>query len=108
MKFVPSPLTPAGSKVVRVIAADKILADFIAAEGGWIVIPLQPTGCRSCSCRAYSNRHYSWDCTSHVEQKSVETNTVEPILYSKNSVEQNIVDVNIVDSIIELILDLNL
>ena len=32
-------LTPAGGKVVRVIAADKILADFIAAEGGQIVFP---------------------------------------------------------------------
>ena len=30
-------LTPAGSKIVRVIAADKILADFIAAEGAQFV-----------------------------------------------------------------------
>ena len=36
----------------------------------------------------------------------VEANTVEPILYCKNSVEQNIVDVDIVDSNIKLILDL--
>ena len=47
------------------------------------------------------------DCISNLEQiLSVETITVELILYSKNSVEQNIVDVDIVDSNIELILDL--
>ena len=34
MKFVPSPLTPAGSKIVRVIAADKIFARILALLKG--------------------------------------------------------------------------
>ena len=38
----------------------------------------------------------------------VEAIVVGLILYSKKIVEQNIVDVNIVDSLIQLILDLNL
>ena len=39
MDVIKEHLTPAGSKIVRVIAADKIFADFIAAGGGQIVNP---------------------------------------------------------------------
>ena len=54
------------------------------------------------------NREYSWDCIGRLEQKTEETNTVEPILCSKNSVELNIVDINMIGAINKLILDLKL
>ena len=36
MDVIEEHLTPAGSKIVRVIAANKILADFIAYPGGGV------------------------------------------------------------------------